>query len=213
MKKVLFTMMGVAAFALTSKAQIELAAQGSYLAGTGSNSNVKLWGGGVHAKFFLGKNLAIGAIIRAYPKTSAQNTVGAVSYTISNVVTNYAATLDYSLSKNDNAIQPYIGVDAGINAGNQIVKYNNSSTTAQSIENTNKQSHFLLAPKVGLNIGLGKTFGIFGQAQYNFAFGDNASNTTSVSGIPNPITTTPVSKFFTLDAGIYVRLVGANKAK
>lgn len=202
-------MLSIGTLVLTSKAQLELGAQGSYLIGTGDYSSVKQWGGGVHAKLFLGKNFAVGAIARTYPKTAYQVSSGSTHYTQKNVVTNLAATFDYLLSKNNNAIQPYIGADAGINLGNQINTYTGSGST--NVESSNKESHFLLAPKVGVNIGLGQTFGIFGQAQYNFTFGNNASQTTTVSGLPNPVTTKPLSKFYTLDAGVYIRLVGASK--
>lgn len=203
-------MMAVSAFALTSKAQVQLGVQGSYLSQIGGG-NARLYGGGAHAKFFLGKNLALGAVVNAYPKTSDKMSSGTTSYTVSNVVTNLAASIDYLLSKNNSAIQPYIGVDAGINAGNQIVTYKNANS--QSVDNSSKESHFLLAPKVGVNVGLGQTFGLFGQVQYNSTFGNAGTRTITASGVPNPITTKPLNNAWVLQAGIFFRLVGANKGR
>ncbi|CAN5703540.1 hypothetical protein BH10BAC3_BH10BAC3_16390 [soil metagenome] len=192
--------------AVTVSAQVaQFSASGSYLKGTGDN-DVSLWGGGIAGKGFLGQHVAIGVKVNAYPKKTSSGTVGSFNYTSANLVTNAAATLDFFLSSKKSMLQPYLGIDAGASFNNQTVTFTNSNT--QVIENKNKQTFFLLSPKAGVNIGLGQAFGIFAQAQYNLTFGDG--KTVSFNELPN-FQSKPVDKYFTIDAGIYFRLMPAGK--
>lgn len=184
--------------------QLQFGASGSYLKGTGENTANK-WGGGLHARGFIGKHFALGIGLRSYPKSSSSIQEGDLNITSSDLLTHAAATFDILLAKNTSAIQPYIGTDAGLSFSNRITTIN--SNASQTVTNDNRQTFFLLSPKAGLNIGLGRTFGIFGQVQYNYTFGEG--NPINPGPIPNPIETRPVDKFWSYDAGIYVRLVGA----
>ncbi|MES2647578.1 MAG: hypothetical protein V4717_11920 [Bacteroidota bacterium] len=187
---------------VSASAQLQVSASGSYLKGVGDN-DAGLWGGGLGLKGFLGENLALGARLSSYPKkTSSKTTRDGSNYTESDLITNAVATVDLLLGKKTTAIQPYIGADIGANFNNHTITYTNAG--AQFIKNENKKTYFLLAPKAGVNIGIGQAFGIFGQAQYNVTFGDG--RTISINDVPNPFTSEAVSKFFTFDAGIYFRL-------
>jgi hypothetical protein len=193
---------------LQSSAQIQIGAQGSYLKGTGDNK-ASLWGGGVHAKFFLGNFLAFGGVVRTYPKQTSKVTVGNQTITTGDFITNISGSADILLGKKNDLIQPFIGADAGVSINNQTVTTTNSSQ--QNVENKNGKTFFLLSPKVGLNLGLLPSFGVFGTAQYNLTFGSGDQKDVSVNNTPNPFKSTPVDKYFTFDVGVYFRLVGAKK--
>lgn len=188
---------------LAQSGQISFA--GSYLKGT-ENNKAGLWGGGITLKGFLGNNAALGASVSSYPKKTSSATVGNFKYNYADIVTNASASLDLLLSPKTAAVQPYIGTDAGISFNSQTVSYTNSNNAF--IENKNKASYFLLAPKIGMNIGLSKAFGIFGQAQYNFNFGDG--NSVSYNEAPVQFNSEPVTKYLTFDAGIYFRFMPAS---
>ena len=186
-------------------AQVQLNASGTYLQTTGENNNRGLWGGGLGAKFFLGDHFALGGVVHSFPKKTSDITIGSTRYTTADVVTNAGASFDLLLNSKQSAIQPYIGTDAGVSWSSQTVSYTNNET--QMFENKNTSTYFLLAPKAGVNIGLAPAFGLFGQAQYNFTFGDGED--VAINDVPNPFTTEPVSKYFTFDVGVYFRLQGA----
>ncbi len=185
-------------------AQLQFGASGSYMKGTGDNQT-NIWGGSLHARGFLGKNFAMGILLRSYPKTSGSENIEGVDITTSDLLTHAAATFDILLAKNTSTIQPFIGTDAGLSFSNRLTTI--SSNSMQNVANENKQTFFLLSPKAGVNIGLGKTFGLFGQVQYNYTFGEG--DPMDIGPIPNPIQSKPVDRFWSYDAGIYVRLVGA----
>jgi hypothetical protein len=206
-KKIL--MMAVAGLlaTMTVKAQVaQINASGSYLKGVEDNKS-SLWGGGVGAKGFIGDHFALGASLHAYPKKTASGTINGYNYTKSDNLSNLAGTIDFLIGDRTSTVQPYIGVDAGASFNNHTVTYTNS--TNQYIENQNKKTYFLLAPKAGLNFGLGQAFGLFAQAQYNVTFGDG--HAVAIDDVPNPFTTNAVSKFFTIDAGLYFRIMPATK--
>lgn len=193
--------------AMTVKAQVaQFSASGSYLKGVGDNKT-ELWGGGLAAKGFIGPNFALGIAAHTYPKRTTSGRVNGYDFQNSNNLTNLAATVDYYLSKRTSPVQPYLGVDLGANFNNHTISYTNSNT--QVIENSNKKTFFLLAPKIGLNIGLGQAFGVFGQVQYNLTYGNG--KTIAINDVPNPFDDAAVSKFVTVDAGVYFRLMPATK--
>ena len=189
---------------IAADAQIQFGASGSYLKGTGDNK-ASLWGGGLHGKFYLGDHIALGVGVRSYPKNTSSVQAGNTTYTSADLLTNAAASFDLLLGSKKGGIQPYIGADAGVSFSNQTITYTNNNT--QIIENKNKKAYVLVAPKVGLNIGLGQTFGIFGQAQYNATFGSGDPDDITINSVT--IKSKPVTSYFTFDAGIYVRLKGA----
>jgi hypothetical protein len=184
-------------------AQIQIGAQGSYLKGTGDN-DATLWGGGVHAKFYLGQHLGFGGAVRVYPKSTNSTTIGGTTYTSGNYLTNVTGSVDFLLGKKDELIQPYIGADVGGSFNNYTVTISNGNN--QDVKNNN-ETFFLISPKAGINIGLLPSFGVFGQAMYNLTFGDGKD----LSGYPTSFNTKPVDKYLTFDVGVYFRLVGAKK--
>jgi len=204
--KLLTAALAVLLFTATkSDAQIQLSAFGSYLKGTGDNTN-SIYGGGLAGKFFVGNNVALGAGVRSYPKRTSKYNHGAYEITDGDYLTNVAGSLDFILGSKKSMIQPFIGTDAGISIANHTTTYYYSSE--QRVINNNK-SFFLLSPKAGLNIGLGQAFGIFAQAQYNLTFG--SGDNVDISNIPglSDITSKPIDKYFSFDAGIYIRLSAA----
>ncbi|PZR28764.1 MAG: hypothetical protein DI535_04875 [Citrobacter freundii] len=210
MKKTALAVVTSMVIAGTLKAQVQLSAYGSYLKGT-SDNKAGLWGGGLNGKIFLGNSVALGVGLTSYPKKKSEirggSGAGAWTYYSADVVSNLAAGLDILLKPRTDMVQPYLGVDAGLSYNRQNVSY--VSTNTQIVENKNNKTYFLLSPKAGLNIGLGQSFGIFGQVRYNFTFGEGDPQNITVGNIPNPITTEPVSKYFSFDAGLYIRLTGA----
>lgn len=212
MKKIFLPLLAAAMFfSFNANAQVQIGAQGSYLKGTGDNK-ASLWGGGVHAKFYLGQHLAFGGAARLYPKNTSKQTITTVTntYTITNgdYLTNITGSADILLGKKEDLVQPFIGADAGVSINNHTVTITNNGV--QTINNEkNNQNFFLLSPKVGVNVGLLPSFGVFGQAMYNLTFGDgkNLNN----NNIPTSLNTKPVDKYFTFDVGVYFRLVGAKK--
>lgn len=199
--------------ATQSDAQIQIGAQGSYLKGTGDNKS-NLWGGGVHAKFFLGPFIALGGVVRSYPKRTSsmtynQGTANSYTVTTGDFLTNISGSADILLGKKNDLIQPFIGADAGVSISNQTVT--STSSTQQNVQNKNGQTFFLLSPKAGVNLGLLPAFGVFATAQYNLTFGNGNQRDVSINNAPNPFKSTPVDKYFTFDVGVYFRLVGASK--
>ena len=186
-----------------SKAQTQINLGGSYLKGTGNN-DASLWGGGAGVKFFLGDHVALGGALGFYPKKSKDISVGGVNANYSNSLTTVAATFDYLFASKEAMVQPYIGADLG--ASISTVKYSLSSSGSNSSQKNNK-TYALLAPKLGINLGISQAFGLFGQAKYNFTFGDEDGG--SIGGNSSGISSDPVAKFFTFDLGIYFRLSGA----
>lgn len=206
MKKNLFLTAMIAFLAgMHANAQIQIGVQGSYLKGTGDNKS-SLWGGGAHAKFYLGQHLAFGGVVRVYPKNTSSEMFNGTTYTSGDYITNVSGSVDILLSKKEELIQPFIGADAGASFNNHTVTYTNNN---QQIAVNNNKTFFLLSPKAGVNVGLLPSFGIFGQAQYNVTFGDgeNLNSTT----FPSSFDTKPVDKYFTFDVGLYFRLTGAKK--
>src|SRR4051794_13490806 len=81
---------------MQAQAQVQIGAQGSYLKGTGDNS-ATLWGGGAHAKFYVGPILAFGAAVRVYPKNTTSETVNGNTYTSGDYLTNLTGSFDLLL--------------------------------------------------------------------------------------------------------------------
>ena len=210
MKKIFATSLTAIALFMVNQAnaQLQVGAQGSYLKGTGDNK-ASLWGGGVHAKVYVGPFLAFGGVVRSYPKHTSKQTIGNTTVTTGDFLTNISGSADIILGSKKSLIQPFIGADAGVSISNQTVTTTNASQ--QNVENKNGQTFFLLSPKAGINLGLLPAFGVFATAQYNLTFGNGNQKDVSVNNAPNPFKSTPVDKYFTFDIGVYFRLVGASK--
>ena len=205
MKKLFLLPMAALLVSMGAYAQVQIGAQGSYLKGTGDN-DASLYGGGVHAKFYLGQHLGFGGAVRVYPKNTKAQKIGDTTYTSGDYITNVSGSFDILLGKKDDLVQPFIGADAGVSFNNHSITKSNGSY--QKIENNN-QSFFLLSPKVGLNLGLLPSFGVFGQAMYNLTFGDGKNLNSNT--FPTSLNTKPVDKYFTFDVGVYFRLEPAKK--
>jgi hypothetical protein len=210
MNKISATLLAAVALftAIQSNAQIQIGAQGSYLKGTGDNK-ASLWGGGVHLKAYVGPFIALGGVVRTYPKQTSKIEYQNQTVTTNDLVTNISGSADIILGSKKDLIQPFIGADAGVSINNQIVTTTNASQ--QNVDNKNSQTFFLLSPKAGINLGLLPAFGAFATAQYNLTFGNGNQQDVSINNTPNPFKSTPVSKYFTFDIGVYFRLVGASK--
>lgn len=202
MKKMMLSLL-LAGVSTLGFSQFQLGAHGSYLKGTGDNKS-QLWGGGLHGKFYLGGNLALGAGFRTFPKTE-KVTTGSTTVTTADNLSQLYGSFDLLLSKKKSFIQPFIGADAGLSFTTRSVLVSSGQTSTGSVEN--KNTYFYLAPKAGLNIGLSPAIGLFGTASYGLTFG--SGDPANPGPIPNPVETKPVDKFFVFDAGIYIRLVGA----
>ena len=186
-------------FTTAAYAQPQLNLGGSFLKGTGDN-DASLWGGSAGLKFLIGDRVAIGGAIGFYPKKNKEYSIGGTTATYSNSLTTIAGTFDFLLGANDSKIQPYIGADAGASISSVRFKVGSGSG---SIEQKNNATYALLAPKIGINLGLSESMGIFGQARYNLTFGNEKGD--SFDGGGEGISSDPVAKFFTIDAGIYFR--------
>lgn len=202
MKKMMLSLLLAGASTLAFS-QFQLGAHGSYLKGTGDNTS-RLWGGGLHGKFYLGGNIAIGAGFRTFPKTE-KVTTGSTTVTTADNLSQAYGSFDLLLSKKKSLIQPFIGADAGLSFTTRSVVVATGQSATAKVDN--KSTFFYLAPKAGVNIGLSPAVGLFGTASYGLTFG--SGDPANLGPIPNPIETRPVDKFFVFDAGIYIRLVGA----
>jgi len=193
----------------TASAQLIIGGQASLLDHDGNNQ----WGGGLQIKGLISDRLAIGGIIRSYPKklfTKSGTVEGeAVTVTSGNSITPVAGLLEYYFGKK-NAFNPYIGTDAGLyfNQNFTIVHSDNSDL----INNETKKTYFGIAPKAGFMLKTGDLFAIFAQAQYNFLFGSGDPDNITVPGFGGAsIETKPADKFWTFDAGLLIRLKAAGK--
>lgn len=209
MNKIKQILIAVAAIFMvqTASAQVQIGGNASYLKGTGDN-DANLWGGGIHAKFFIGNRLALGGGFRTFPTTKedvSQN--GSSKVRTTDALSQIYSSLDFLTSKKQSAIQPFVGVDAGVSISNRTILITSGSNTV--IDQKNKSTFFYLAPKAGLNIAVSPAFGLFGQASYGLTFGDG--ETVNIGQLPNPVETKPVDKFFIFDVGVYLRLTGAKK--
>jgi outer membrane protein W len=193
----------------SATAQLILGGQASLLNNEGNNQ----WGGGVQVKGLIGDRLAIGGIIRSYPKNlqSETGTIGGESVTITsgNAITPVAGMIEYYFGKKAD-FNPYIGTDAGLYFNRNFTIVN--SDEVDVVNQDTKKTYFGIAPKAGFMIKTGGLFAIFAQAQYNFLFGSGDPEEITVPGFGGAsIETKPADKFWTFDAGILLRLKPAGK--
>jgi len=192
-----------------ASAQLIIGGQASYLDHDGNNQ----WGGGVQIKGLIGDRLAIGGVIKSYPKKLFSETATvegeAVTITSGNSVTPVAGLLEYYFGKK-NDFNPYSGTDAGLyfNQNFTIVHFDNTDI----VNHETKTTYFGIAPKAGFMLKTGGLFAIFAQAQYNFLFGSGDPDNITVPGFGGAsIETKPADKFWTFDAGLLIRLKAAGK--
>ena len=152
-------------------------------------------------KYFLTPRLALGGVLHYYLPKSSDYVDKNTRYTGKDNVTNLSASFDFLLGNEDNAVQPYIGLDAGISLSRHNIKY--TSSTNQKMEAKRSEKYFLVSPKAGLSIDLDDMFGIFGQAQYHYGVGNGKSQNISINNGQTTLTTEPVSKYINIDAGVF----------
>jgi hypothetical protein len=209
MKTLISSLVLLLLIAGTASAQLIIGGQASLLDNDGNHQ----WGGGVQIKGLIGDRLAIGGIIRSYPKKlfSESGTIDGetVNITSGNSITPVAGLIEYYFGKKS-AFNPYIGTDAGLyfNQNFTIVHSDNSDLVNQET----KKTYFGIAPKAGFMLKTGGLFALFAQAQYNFLFGSGDPDNITVPGFGGAsIETKPADKFWTFDAGILIRLKAAGK--
>ncbi len=185
----------------TVNAQFQLSANGSYLKGTGDNTS-HLWGGGISAKYLLGHAVSLGVGFNSFPKNTYSETINGTNFSSANTNTQVFGNIDFMLGGSTSVFQPYIGANVGASINSHSYAY--STNTTFSSYTSNDKTFFYVAPLVGFNVGLAKSFGIFAQGSYGLTFGDS-NNSNSTVTIPSS-TSKPVDKFFQVDAGVYVRL-------
>lgn len=189
-------------------AQLMLGGQASYL--TGNNQN--LWGGGVQVKALLGGRLAVGGILRTYPRSFTESTAGSstgqLTIRSANTITPVLGTLEYYFGK-ESGVQPYIGLDAGLYLHRVFTEVNNNNTLVFNADEG--KTYFGAAPKLGLLFKTGALIAPFVQAQYHANFGSGEGDNLTIPGVNNPIQTKIANSFATFDAGILLRLKPAGK--
>ncbi|MCE7065505.1 outer membrane beta-barrel protein [Dyadobacter sp. CY326] len=172
-----------------ASAQPSIALHGSYGFSDQGDISKGLWGGGAQLRFFLGPHLAVGATAKVFTE-DLEITPGTGSIETSSSIIPVSGLLEYYFT--EKGIRPYIGTEAGV----YFLKLKAGNLKANA-------SNFGVAPKVGLQIPLGKTFGIFAEGAYNIVFGNE--NSIQVSN-PGNVDFNNSSKFFTLQAGIIIGL-------
>ena len=192
MKNIFFTLMltllGTFLYGQAS-AQPSIALHGSYgFSDQGDISN-GLYGGGAQLRFFLGPRVAVGATAKLFTENLEISPSTANIETSSSIIP-VSGLIEYYFT--DKGIRPYLGTEAGIYF--QKLKSGNLEATA---------SNFGVAPKIGLQIPLGKTFGLFAEGAYNIVFGNENSLTV---GSASNVNFNNSTKFFTLQAGIIIGL-------
>lgn len=119
-------------------------------------------GGGVNLRYFMDSgHVAIGAGVRYYGKRWENETFDA---SVTANVVPVVGMVEYYFADSKAPARPYIGAEVGV--------YNFSATTEViGFENTTEpSSHFGVAPKAGVEIGIGEQLGIFGELGYNIVF-------------------------------------------
>ena len=174
--------------------QVQLGVHGSRLNGTDADQ----WGAGINLKYLFQDHLALGGSVRYYPKNLKTDVydVGGTKYSVQhgNVIVPVTGSIDYYFGKAP--VRPYIGLDVGVYFTKYV--YSNSASYNQS----NNHAYFGVAPRAGLNVELGKSFGVFGQAGWNFLFGTGNEDHITVPGINTPLSTKATDDFWTFDLGI-----------
>lgn len=199
--------MSLITLTLTSIAQFEMGAQMSYLQGHGKNDNHhSLMGATVYGKYFITDNISVGSVVHAYKPTKSNYQSGNVHYAATDEVTNISTSFEIVVGKISNMVETYVGADLGVSLSNHNVEYVNDvrSTSKYMI----KQSYVMLSPKVGINIPLGSSFGVYSQVQYNYSPGNGGPVNIKLNNVKSSteITTEPISKYFNVDTGVYLKL-------
>lgn len=212
MKKLFYLVVSMSVFSITASAQFQAGAQVSYLTGHGKNDNhASLTGATVFGSYAIAGNMSIGSVIHVYGPKKSKYVSNGVSYYATDNVTNISGTYDVMLGTPGSIVQPYIGIDMGISSSSHKVEYTNNLNKTQKFNL--KQTYVMLSPKIGVNIPLGPSLGLFSQAQYNFSPGDGGTTTVYVKNAKSiaGFTTEPISKYINIDTGVYMLLGNIKK--
>jgi hypothetical protein len=212
MKTTFLQVMAICAISLSANAQIQMGTQVSYLTGHGKNDNHNtLVGATIIGKISLTDNIGVGSVIHIYSPKKTLYSDGKISYSATDNVTNISATSDLKLGAPGSPIQPFVGIDMGISTSNHDIEYVNAMKQTQ--KHAIKQMFVMVSPKLGVNVALGESFGLFSQVQYNYSPGDGGKTTINLYNGKNvyALTTEPISKYINVDAGIYMQLSGMRK--
>jgi hypothetical protein len=208
MKKICL-LFAISAFTLAANAQnIAVGAQYSLLTGHGANDNhTSLSGATVFGTYAITDNMSVGTVIHAYGPKKSNYKSGDFAYKATDDVTNISISYELSMGAKGSLVQPYVGMDMGLSTSNHKVEY---TTDMNKVKKVNiKQAFVMISPKMGMTIALSKNFGIYTQAQYNFAPGNGGKTVIEVinSKKGNTVfTTEPISKYYNIDTGVYMLL-------
>jgi hypothetical protein len=200
------------AFATTANAQLQMGVNVSSLSGHGRNDNHTTLGGAtIFGQYFLTDNIAIGAVVHAYSPKKTSYSNSEISYTATDDVTNISTSYAMFFMPKTSLVQPYAGVDLGISVSNHNIGYSSGKNKEKMYKI--KQAYMMVSPKAGINIDISGSFGAFTQVQYNFSPGDgNPASVNLNNGRNNYVLTTePISKYFNVDAGVYMKLGNLRK--
>ncbi len=207
MKKIFLQFITMSAFALTANAQLNAGAQYSLLTGHGANDNHSTLNGvKAFGTYAITDNMAVGAVLHTYMPKKSNYKSGDFAYKATDAVTNIAISYEMTLGAPGSLIQPYWGMDMGLSTSSHIVEYYNDRNKLQKFNM--KQAYVMVSPKVGVSFAFGKTFGIFTEAQYNFSPGDGGKTYLPIENSKSNtvIATEPISKYYNIDTGVYMRI-------
>jgi hypothetical protein len=212
MKTIFIQLIALTALVSTANAQVQMGANISSLTGHGGHDNhTTLTGATIFGQYFITGNMAVGAVIHAYSPKKTTYSNSSVKYTATDDVTNISTSFAVFLMDKASLIQPYVGVDLGISLSNHNIGYSNGMNKAYVYKI--QQSYMMMSPKAGIDIGIANSLGVFTQVQYNYSPGDgNPSKVNLANGKSTYVLTTePISKYFNIDAGVYLKLGNMKK--
>lgn len=175
--------------AITGEGQVQFNGITSVLKGSGYYDNhAMLLGGGMAMKYMINEQFFVGVQARTYKAS----TTAYERYNAQDRLSNFSGSVDMVMRKRK-LVQPYLGLAVGVSTPTHMINY---------IRNYQKFTMYSL--KGGVHIAIGKSTGFFSELEYNYAPGDGGPS--RVADITNPVLTEPISKFITLDCGLYIRL-------
>jgi outer membrane protein W len=201
MKRIILTLVTLAFFA-QANAQLMLSASGAYLKSADNSDAKGQWGGGLAVKYLIADKFGIGATVKGFARNTATNTYGEITVKSGDVIVPALITLDYRFGQSEN-VKPYIGLDGGAYFTSTVLDVSSSTSTTNST--TNRKTYFGVAPKIGIEAGA-TWIGVFAQVQYNATFGSGDSQNVTVPGVNTSADVKPTGKFWTFEAGIFVKL-------
>jgi len=212
MKKSFLQLSLFVALATTANAQLQMGVNVSSLSGHGGNDNHTTLGGAtIFGQYFLTDNIAIGAVVHAYKPKTTKYSNNDISYTATDDVTNISTSYAMFFMPKTSLVQPYAGVDLGISLSNHNIGYSNGASKEKVYKI--QQAYLMVSPKAGFDIDIANSFGLFTQVQYNFSPGDGSPTKVNLSnGKSNyTLSTEPISKYFNVDLGVYMKLGNLKK--